>query len=65
MSIRSVLEPQQWRVTEADNGRVALDLFAKEIPDIILIDLMMPEMDGFDLIAACENDPTGAVFLSS
>jgi signal transduction histidine kinase/CheY-like chemotaxis protein len=42
MSIRSVLEPQQWRVTEADNGRVALDLLAKEIPDIILIDLMMP-----------------------
>jgi signal transduction histidine kinase/CheY-like chemotaxis protein/HAMP domain-containing protein len=50
MSIRSVLEPQQWRVTEADNGRVALDLLAKEIPDIILIDLMMPEMDGFQLI---------------
>jgi signal transduction histidine kinase/CheY-like chemotaxis protein len=52
MSIRSVLEPQQWRVTEADNGRVALDLLTKEIPDIILIDLMMPEMDGFELIAA-------------
>ena len=57
MSIRSVLEPQQWRVTEADNGRVALDLLAKEIPDIILIDLMMPEMDGFDLIAALRKQP--------
>jgi signal transduction histidine kinase/CheY-like chemotaxis protein/HAMP domain-containing protein len=52
MSIRSVLEPQQWRVTEADNGRVALEILAKEIPDIILIDLMMPEMDGFQLITA-------------
>jgi CheY-like chemotaxis protein len=57
MSIRSVLEPQQWRVTEADNGRVALDLLAKEIPDIILIDLMMPEMDGFELIAALRKRP--------
>src|SRR5262245_44486917 len=52
MSIRSVLEPQQWRVTEADNGRVALEMLAKEIPDIILIDLMMPEMDGFQLVTA-------------
>jgi signal transduction histidine kinase/DNA-binding response OmpR family regulator/HAMP domain-containing protein len=57
MSIRSVLEPQQWRVTEADNGRVALDLLAKEIPDIILIDLMMPEMDGFQLITALRERP--------
>jgi len=57
MSIRSVLEPQQWRVTEADNGRVALDMLAKEIPDIILIDLMMPEMDGFQLITALRERP--------
>ena len=57
MSIRSVLEPQQWRVIEADNGRVALELLAKEIPDIILIDLMMPEMDGFQLITALRERP--------
>jgi adenylate cyclase len=57
MSIRSVLEPQQWRVTEADNGRVALEMLAKEIPDIILIDLMMPEMDGFQLITALRERP--------
>src|SRR5262249_45522931 len=55
MSIRSILEPQQWRVTEAENGRIALDLLAKEIPDIILIDLMMPEMDGFQLITALRD----------
>jgi signal transduction histidine kinase/CheY-like chemotaxis protein len=57
MSIRSILEPQQWRVTEADNGRVAIDMLAKEIPDIILIDLMMPEMDGFQLITALRETP--------
>jgi signal transduction histidine kinase/CheY-like chemotaxis protein len=57
MSIRSILEPQQWRVTEADNGRVALDLLAKDIPDIVLIDLMMPEMDGFQLITALRERP--------
>ncbi len=55
--IRSVLEPQLWLVTEADNGRVALDRLAEQAPDIILIDLMMPEMDGFQLIAALRERP--------
>ena len=57
ISIRSVLEPQQWLVTEADNGRVALSRLTEEIPDIILIDLMMPEMDGFQLITALRERP--------
>ena len=48
--IRSVLEPQQWRVTEASNGLEALERLKVEFPDIILVDLMMPEMDGFQLV---------------
>jgi CheY-like chemotaxis protein len=44
-------------VTEADNGRVALDRLTEEVPDIILIDLMMPEMDGFQLITALRERP--------
>ena len=57
ISIRSVLEPQHWVVTEAENGRVALDRLRDETPDIILIDLMMPEMDGFQLITALRDRP--------
>ena len=53
--IRSWLEPQQWLVSEADNGRIALERLAEEIPDVMLLDLMMPEMDGFQLITALQE----------
>jgi PAS domain S-box-containing protein len=39
-----------WRVTEAANGRVALDEVARERPAMVLLDLMMPEMDGFEFL---------------
>jgi CheY-like chemotaxis protein len=53
---RSWLEPQQWMVNEAANGREALACLEKESPDLILLDLMMPEMDGFQLVAALQKD---------
>jgi signal transduction histidine kinase/CheY-like chemotaxis protein len=55
--IRSWLEAQQWQISEAENGRVALDRLSGEVPDIILLDLMMPEMDGFQLITALQEQP--------
>ncbi len=55
--IRSWLEPEHWLASEAENGLVALDRLAKERPDIILLDLMMPEMDGFQFIAALQAQP--------
>ncbi len=56
--IRSWLEPQQWLLVEADNGRVALDRLREGVPDVILLDLMMPEMDGFQLVAEMQKHPT-------
>jgi adenylate cyclase len=55
--IRSWLESQQWQISEAENGKVALDRLAGGMPDIILLDLMMPEMDGFQLITALQERP--------
>jgi CheY-like chemotaxis protein len=53
---RAWLEPQQWIVTEAANGREALRSIREERPDLILLDLMMPEMDGFQLVAALQQE---------
>jgi signal transduction histidine kinase/CheY-like chemotaxis protein len=55
--IRNWLQPQQWIVIEAANGRVAIERLAQKIPDVILLDLMMPEMDGFQLVAALQENP--------
>ena len=46
------LEGPQWTVREAENGREALKRIQESKPDVILLDLMMPEMDGFAVVAA-------------
>ena len=45
---RNILEREGWIVSEAENGRVALECLELERPDLVLLDLMMPEMDGFE-----------------
>ena len=49
-SISDFLEDRDYRVITAENGYVALELFEKEKPDLILSDLRMPEMDGLELL---------------
>jgi ammonium transporter len=49
--IRRTLEKETWEVAEAENGRLALEHLTNITPDLILLDLMMPEMDGFQFIA--------------
>jgi signal transduction histidine kinase/CheY-like chemotaxis protein len=55
--LRGWLEPQQWVLSDAENGRVALERIKQDLPHIILLDLMMPEMDGFELVAALQEQP--------
>jgi DNA-binding response OmpR family regulator len=45
-----------WRVREADDGIKALDEIQKKIPDIILLDLMMPNMDGYEFLQHLRAD---------
>jgi CheY-like chemotaxis protein len=48
--VRRMLERAGWTVDEAENGRVALERLAAATPGLILLDLMMPEMDGFEFL---------------
>ncbi len=49
--LRRILEPEGYTVVEAENGRVALERLRDVSPSVILLDLMMPEMDGFEFVA--------------
>ena len=48
--VRKVLEKEGWTVREAENGRAGLHAVAESKPSVILSDLMMPVMNGFDFI---------------
>ena len=52
-----MLEQEGWQVREAANGRVALAQVAEEQPQLILLDLMMPEMDGFEFVQELRKLP--------
>jgi CheY-like chemotaxis protein/anti-sigma regulatory factor (Ser/Thr protein kinase) len=48
---RRILEPEGYAVVEAENGRQALERLSEMSPSVVLLDLMMPEMDGFEFVA--------------
>jgi len=54
---RNILEKEGWKVSEAENGREALECMEQERPSLILLDLMMPEMDGFEFAARVRLRP--------
>ena len=55
--LRRHLEKDGWQVAEAMNGRQALECVASQKPALILLDLMMPEMDGFEFISELADHP--------
>ena len=50
--LRRALENEGWSVSEAEHGKMALEKMADPPPSLILLDLMMPVMDGFEFVMA-------------
>jgi CheY-like chemotaxis protein len=55
--VRHALVPIGWQVTEAENGQVAVEALAIARPDVIILDLMMPKMDGFEFLDELRSRP--------
>jgi PAS domain S-box-containing protein len=53
--LQRTLEKEGWQVVTAENGRVALDTMTASQPHLILLDLMMPEMDGFQFVTEIQQ----------
>jgi threonine synthase len=58
---RRILQSQgNYTIFEASNGHEAIETARKQIPDLIILDLMMPELDGFSVLDALKADPLTA-----
>jgi type IV pilus assembly protein PilB len=56
MLVKLLLEREQYEVLEATNGRQAVEIAVRERPDLVLIDLNMPEVDGYEAIGRFRRD---------
>jgi CRP-like cAMP-binding protein/CheY-like chemotaxis protein len=68
-NIQEILELANYEVVSAEDGRKGLDLIKHEKPNLILCDIMMPELDGYGVLYYLSKDPEAAsipfVFLSA
>jgi CheY-like chemotaxis protein len=55
--VRQSLEDEPYQIDAAGDGVAALEAIAQRRPDVILLDLLMPRMDGFEVIASLQQDP--------
>lgn len=55
--VKDYLEFRGYEVITAENGREALEVLESETPDMIICDVMMPEMDGYQLVSTIRQDP--------
>jgi type IV pilus assembly protein PilB len=60
MLVKLLLERENFEVLEAANGRQALDIATRERPDLLIVDLNMPEMDGYETIERLRHNITMA-----
>jgi len=60
--LEAVLSPKGFRVAKASSGEEALDVLSQEHPDLVLLDILMPGMDGYEVCRRIRQDP-GTAFL--
>jgi two-component system, OmpR family, alkaline phosphatase synthesis response regulator PhoP len=60
-NIQEILELENFKTIVAENGQIGVDLAMKEYPDLIISDIAMPKMDGYQVLATLRNHPETAI----
>ena len=56
-NILTVLETQSYRLKTAQDGKKCMEMIADEVPDLLILDLLMPRMDGWGVIREMRSEP--------
>jgi CheY-like chemotaxis protein len=56
-NIVTILESKPYRLATARDGKKCMEMIGQEIPDLLLLDLLMPKMDGWGVIREMRNEP--------
>ena len=56
LKLARTLEGEGYRLSQADGGRTALDMLRSEAFDLVLLDILMPEVDGFQVLGEMKDD---------
>jgi adenylate cyclase len=59
--LEAVLSPRGYRVITADSGEAALQLLKADLPDVVLLDILMPGIDGYEVCRRIREEPRTAV----
>jgi len=59
-NISEILELANYQVVVAENGKAGVDLIRKELPDLVICDIMMPELDGYGVLYYMSKNPETA-----
>ncbi len=55
--VKVTLEGEGYQSIDASDGREALEKIKREKPDLVLLDIVMPKMDGFEVLSQLKKDP--------
>ena len=59
-----ILELADYKVTTAENGKIGLEMATQQLPDVIICDIMMPELDGYEVIEALSKNIANSFYIS-